>query len=114
MSYRPALWSLGILMLLAAVGSAQVASRIRGTVRDSSDAVVRGVKVTIEDLNRGGTVATETNEAGQFSDRQDVRFLRSSFILPKGSNGSIQGGQFSRSRQWRTPAASAVRSPQDC
>ena len=67
MLYRPALRCWGILLLLFAVSFAQVASRIRGTVRDTSDAVVHGVTVTVEDLNRGVTVTTQTNEAGQFS-----------------------------------------------
>lgn len=47
--------------------TAQVSSRVRGTVRDSSDAVVPNVKVTITDLLRGAVITTETNDAGQYS-----------------------------------------------
>jgi len=54
-----------VLIATAAVG--QVASRIRGTVRDPSDAVVHGVQVTVVDLRRGDTRTTQTNDAGQFS-----------------------------------------------
>jgi len=56
-----------VLILLTTTASAQVASRIRGAVRDASDAVVHGARVTVEDLNRGASQTTQTNEAGQFS-----------------------------------------------
>ena len=56
-----------LLLLLATLASAQVSSRIRGAVRDSSDALVHGARVTVEDINRGVSQTTQTNEAGQFS-----------------------------------------------
>ncbi|MGH9629584.1 MAG: TonB-dependent receptor domain-containing protein, partial [Bryobacteraceae bacterium] len=37
------------------------------TVRDSSDAVMSGVKVTVEDVNRGVATSTVTNETGRYS-----------------------------------------------
>ena len=58
---------LALVLLFASAASAQVASRIRGTVRDASDAVVHGARVTAEDLDRGVTQTTQTNEDGQFS-----------------------------------------------
>lgn len=56
-----------VVILLPAAALGQVASRIRGTVRDASDAVMQEVRVTALDLNRGVTLTTQTNEAGQFS-----------------------------------------------
>lgn len=53
--------------LVAAIGNAQVSSRIRGTVRDTSDAVIPNVKVSVADVNRGTIIQTETNDAGQYS-----------------------------------------------
>ncbi len=58
---------LSCVALIAVAAHAQVASRIRGTVRDASEAVIEGVKVTVLDLNRGVALTTQTNEAGQFS-----------------------------------------------
>jgi outer membrane receptor protein involved in Fe transport len=45
----------------------QVTSRISGTVRDRSDAVILGVTVSAEDVQRGVTRTTQTNEAGRYS-----------------------------------------------
>ncbi|MGH9630413.1 MAG: carboxypeptidase-like regulatory domain-containing protein, partial [Bryobacteraceae bacterium] len=62
-------WTIGPLLVLlaASVSTAQVASRIAGTVRDSSDAVMSGVKVTVEDVIRGVATSTVTNETGRYS-----------------------------------------------
>src|SRR5512145_2718835 len=58
----------GFLVLISiAVVDAQVASRVRGTVRDSSDAVIQNVRVTLVDLDRGTTLSTLTNDVGQYS-----------------------------------------------
>ena len=45
---------------------AQVASRVAGTVRDSSDAVMASVNVTLEEVDKGTTVSTVTNDAGRY------------------------------------------------
>ncbi len=45
----------------------QVTSRVRGTVRDTTEAVMLNVRVTITDVNRGTALVTETNDAGQYS-----------------------------------------------
>ncbi|MEX2260380.1 MAG: carboxypeptidase regulatory-like domain-containing protein [Bryobacteraceae bacterium] len=55
------------LFLAAQAVWGQVASRIAGTVRDSTDAVMQGVTVTVEDVNRGLTSTNVTNEAGRYS-----------------------------------------------
>ena len=56
------------MAILAGVGAyGQVSSRIRGSVRDTSDAVIQDVKVTVTDVNRGAALTTTTNEAGQYS-----------------------------------------------
>ena len=47
--------------------AAQVSSRIRGTIRDNTDAVMQGVKVTLSDTKRGVSSTTLTNDAGQYS-----------------------------------------------
>ncbi|MBI3471331.1 MAG: TonB-dependent receptor [Candidatus Solibacter usitatus] len=44
-----------------------MASRVNGTITDNSDAVIQGVKVTIEDVDRGAALATTTNEAGRYA-----------------------------------------------
>ena len=54
-------------VLSATLGFGQVASRVAGTVRDSSDAVMQGVRVTIEDVERRTTINTTTNDAGRYS-----------------------------------------------
>src|SRR5688572_2491278 len=46
---------------------AQVSSRLRGTVRDTSDAVMQSVKLTVTEINRGTVLTTETNDSGQYS-----------------------------------------------
>lgn len=55
------------LFLTATALNAQVSSRVRGTVRDNTDAIVQGVKVTLIDQNRGVQLSTTSNEAGQYS-----------------------------------------------
>lgn len=45
----------------------QVASRISGTVHDSSGALVSGVKVVVTDVDRGTSQNTMTNEAGRYA-----------------------------------------------
>src|SRR5262245_28481801 len=59
--------AISLVMISAAVGRAQVASRISGTVRDSSQAAVPGVTVTVREANRGTTNTTVTNEVGRYS-----------------------------------------------
>lgn len=58
-----------LLLLIAAELPlfSQVSSRIRGTVRDTTEAVMPGVQVSIADVNRGAVLTTTTNEAGQYS-----------------------------------------------
>ena len=56
-----------LIIVSAAAGHAQVASRISGTVRDSSQAAVPGVTVTVREANRGTTHTTITNEVGRYS-----------------------------------------------
>jgi Carboxypeptidase regulatory-like domain/TonB dependent receptor-like, beta-barrel len=56
-----------LVIVCAAAGHAQVASRISGTVRDSSQAAVPGVTVTVREANRGTTHTTITNEVGRYS-----------------------------------------------
>jgi len=58
---------LALAVLCAAGAFPQVSSRIRGMVRDASDAVMQNVKVTVTDVNRGTVLVTETNESGQYS-----------------------------------------------
>src|SRR5262245_60688679 len=53
--------------LAASFVHAQVASRVSGSVRDSTDAVIQGVTVTLEEINKGTTETTATNEAGRYS-----------------------------------------------
>jgi hypothetical protein len=60
--------SLVALTALAAAGAfGQVASRIRGSVRDTTEAVIQGVRVTVTDVDRGTSLVTTTNDAGQYS-----------------------------------------------
>src|SRR5262245_39731348 len=62
------LCTLGLLAALAAtVAYGQVASRVSGSVRDSTDAVMQGVNVSLEEINKGTTQTTATNEAGRYS-----------------------------------------------
>jgi hypothetical protein len=58
---------ISLVVIAIAAAHAQVASRVRGTVRDSTDAVMQNVKVTVTDLERGTVLSTLTNEAGQYS-----------------------------------------------
>src|SRR5450759_1432995 len=51
----------------ACVLFSQVASRISGTIRDSSGAVVSGVKIAATDVDRGTTFNTTTNDSGRYS-----------------------------------------------
>src|ERR1044072_6171720 len=46
---------------------AQVGSRITGSVRDSSGGHVISAKVTLVDVNRGGSLNSTTNETGRFT-----------------------------------------------
>lgn len=45
----------------------QIASRIGGSVRDTTGAVVTGVLVTVTDVNRGVSQSTMTNEVGRYT-----------------------------------------------
>ena len=66
MSYRSITsWMMFFVVLPLAYG--QIASRISGTVRDASGAIMTGVKVTVSDVNRGTTQTTVTNDAGRYS-----------------------------------------------
>lgn len=49
------------------VGYGQVASRVSGTIRDTTDAVMPRVNVMLEDVDKGTTEAALTNEAGRYS-----------------------------------------------
>ena len=54
-------------LFAASLAHSQVTSRVSGTVRDSTDAVITGVSVKLEDT-RDGTVQTSvTNEAGRYA-----------------------------------------------
>src|SRR5580704_2559779 len=54
-------------LVAAGVLFSQVASRISGTVRDASGAVVSGVKIVATDVDRGTTLNTTTNDAGRYA-----------------------------------------------
>src|SRR5262252_6598372 len=56
-----------VLVVAFPLAFGQVVSRIGGTVRDSTDAVMQGVLVTVADLDRGLELTTRTNEAGRYS-----------------------------------------------
>src|SRR6266852_4779283 len=45
----------------------QVTSRVSGTIRDATDAVMTGVTVTLEETRQGTSQATVTNEAGRYA-----------------------------------------------
>ena len=53
-------------LLVSTTMFSQVSSRVGGAITDNSDAVILGVKVTIEDVDRGTTLSTSTNEAGRY------------------------------------------------
>src|SRR5262249_56012185 len=53
--------------LEVSVGWGQVVSRVSGTIRDATDAVMQGVTVRLEDTSKGTTEATVTNEAGRYA-----------------------------------------------
>ena len=60
-----------ILVFILALGCVNAAAQkdaggIAGVVRDPSDAVVAGAKVTIRDIDRGTEFATTTNEQGEY------------------------------------------------
>src|SRR5438874_904511 len=56
-----------ICLAVACVSFGQVSSRISGTVRDPSGAVVSGVAVVATDVDRGTKLNTTTNEAGRYA-----------------------------------------------
>ena len=56
-----------IVLLIASAAHGQVASRVSGTIRDSSDAVMPQVTVTLEEIEKGTTETTITNEAGRYA-----------------------------------------------
>ena len=64
---RTIFWFLLIVPASAPFCVAQVSSRVGGTIRDSSDAPMQGVKVSIADVNRGAPESTTTNDAGRYS-----------------------------------------------
>ena len=55
------------LALFGLSGFAQVSSRLRGVIRDNTDAVMQGVKVTLTDVQRNTVQETITNDSGQYS-----------------------------------------------
>ena len=57
---------LALLMLCAATGAAQVA-KIGGTVKDSSGAVIPGVRITVHHQPTNRNWETVTDEGGKFS-----------------------------------------------
>src|SRR5439155_913226 len=62
--------SLAFALLAALDGSlgySQVTSRVSGTIRDATDAVMQGVTVTLEETRQGTTQATVSNEAGRYA-----------------------------------------------
>lgn len=65
--YSPLLRLAILLCTMVPFAAAQVASRVDGAVRDSSDAPMQAVKVTLTEVNRGTAAATTTNEAGRYS-----------------------------------------------
>jgi hypothetical protein len=58
---------LALFMLVLGLGLGQVASRISGTVRDSSGGAIPEVKLTVTDVDRGTVQATTSNEAGRYA-----------------------------------------------
>src|ERR1700730_15554563 len=63
----PMLFRITTLLAASCILFSQVASRISGTVRDSSGAVVSGVKIVATDVDRGTALNTTTNDAGRYS-----------------------------------------------
>lgn len=63
----PVVFRTAAFLAAACVLFSQVASRISGTVRDSSGAVVSGVKIAATDVDRGTTLNTSTNDSGRYS-----------------------------------------------
>jgi hypothetical protein len=62
------MWTPFIFVVLGAVAVyGQVSSRVAGSVRDSSDAMMPAVQVTIEEVNRGTSEKTVTNSEGRYS-----------------------------------------------
>ncbi|MBI3697153.1 MAG: TonB-dependent receptor [Acidobacteria bacterium] len=60
--------ALGLAPALAAsLAYGQVASRVSGTIRDTTDAVMQGAAVTLEEINKGTAETTISNEAGRYS-----------------------------------------------
>ena len=58
--------SVVLASLTISVGSGQVASRVSGTIRDATDAVMPHVNVTLEEIDKGTTETAVTNEAGRY------------------------------------------------
>jgi hypothetical protein len=58
---------LAVLLTVAPFAYAQTASRIIGSVQDSTGAVIPGVTVTVTDVNQGVTQTTVTNDVGSYS-----------------------------------------------
>ena len=84
-----ALFRISALLVVACVLFGQVASRISGTVRDSSGAVMSGVKVVATDVDRGTAVNTTTNDAGRYA------FQRQYWVAPAVSQATTAVGRTS-------------------
>ena len=60
--------ALGLLLIAATPHVyGQVASRVSGTVLDTTGAVIPGVAVTLQEIYKGTTQSTLSNEAGRYS-----------------------------------------------
>ncbi len=56
-----------VFLLIAHHADGQVASRITGTVQDTTGAVIAGVTVTAKDTRKGTEQSTETNSVGRYA-----------------------------------------------
>src|SRR4051794_34896007 len=63
------MYLLSALLVLMTVSATygQVASRVSGTIRDATDAVMPNVSVTLEEVDKGTTETATTNEAGRYA-----------------------------------------------
>jgi len=59
--------SFAAIALTLPCGYSQVTSRVSGTIRDATDAIMQGVTVKLEETSKGTTQTTVTNEAGRYA-----------------------------------------------
>ncbi len=77
-----------LLVLSLALRAQEFRANITGIVQDPSGAPVAGAKITVKDLDRNLTIATETNEAGIYLSR---------FLPPGAYSVAVEKAGFKRS-----------------